>query len=139
MFTEEQIGSGETRSHRIQQELENADSLIVLLSEQAGQSELIHDIVTQAQELQGQRSRLPRILPVRIKCHRPFSYPLNNVLDPLPWALWDGEEDTSRLVQELQGAIAGHPLPIATTTEKQAMVEYPDGACRLISQGILFD
>jgi hypothetical protein len=71
---------------------------------------LQHEIAT-AHDLAKRQNGRPKILPVRLAYHEPFQYPLNTYLDPLNWASWQTPEDTPRLIEALNRAIAGEALP----------------------------
>ncbi|MEM9120012.1 MAG: AAA-like domain-containing protein [Cyanobacteria bacterium P01_F01_bin.56] len=60
----------------------------------------------------------PAILPVRLAYREPFQYPLSAYLDPINWAFWQGPQDTPALIAELQRALAGDTLSIATPQRK---------------------
>jgi hypothetical protein len=54
-----------------------------------------------ASQLQGGK---PRLLPIRVRFHESVRPPLD-ILYPIQHALWDGEQDHARLLQELTPAI----------------------------------
>ena len=110
---------------RIEQEIFQADVLIVLLSEAATCSEMVQREIELARQSQAKRQGLPMILPVRLAYEAPFSYPLSEYLNPLNWAIWRSPADTSRLSQELISAIAGEELPIQPEEAKQRFAEPP--------------
>ena len=76
--------------------------------------------VETAQRLHKEQGR-PRILPVRLAYRDPFPYPLSAYLNPINWALWDGPADTPRLIEELERAIGGEALPIASEGDKRTL------------------
>ncbi|TVQ26553.1 MAG: TIR domain-containing protein, partial [Leptolyngbya sp. DLM2.Bin15] len=108
---------------RIEQEIFQADVLIVLLSEAATCSEMVQREIELARQSQAKRQGLPMILPVRLAYEAPFSYPLSEYLNPLNWAIWSSPADTPRLSQELISAIAGQDLPIAPQEAEQRFTE----------------
>ena len=67
----------------------------------------------------------PRIFPVRVAYRQPFQYPLGAYLNPLNWAMWDGEEDTAGLIEELLRAIAGQSLSIAEAAKPALLQPEP--------------
>ncbi|MFQ5650257.1 MAG: AAA-like domain-containing protein [bacterium] len=100
---------------RIMRELQQTDYLVILLSAHSIQSEMVRAEIQTAHELARQKGGKPRILPVRLAFREPFPYHLRRYLDPINWALWDGPEETPRLIQELTAAIEGREqLPIST-------------------------
>jgi DNA-binding CsgD family transcriptional regulator len=97
-------------AERIDAELRQADVVIVLLSAQAIQSELVAAELATATQLAGTPAGHPAILPVRLAYPAPFPYPVSTYLDSRAWTTWDAPDDTARLVDDLQRAIAGGPL-----------------------------
>jgi AAA-like domain/TIR domain len=91
-------------AQRIEAELNRADFLVVLLSEQSVQSEMMIGELGTAFRLK------KRLLPVRLAWKEPLKYPLSVWLDPINWAFWRGPEDTAWLVGELERALAGGAL-----------------------------
>lgn len=112
-------------AERIEDELKQADYLICFLSEHSIQSEMVAGEVEKAHNYWKQGGK-PAILPVRLDYREPFAYPLSAYLDDINWAFWDGAEDTSRLITELQQAIAGKPLTLNTAAQKQDLLASPE-------------
>lgn len=110
---------------QIKREIFQANALIVLLSAQSVQSEMVQQEIELARQSQAQRQQLPLIFPVRIAYTAPFSYPLNQYLDPLQWATWETPADTQRLIAELQNALTGQSLPIDTKAAKAKLLQLP--------------
>ncbi|MGD1905146.1 MAG: AAA-like domain-containing protein [Leptolyngbyaceae cyanobacterium] len=123
LFIDQSMAVGTNWVAQIKQEIFQADVLLVLLSAESLQSEMVQQELELACQSQAQRRGLPRIFPVRLAHTAPFPYPLNQVLDPLQWAFWEAPEDTQRLIAELQSALAGHPLPIDTEAAKQKLLQ----------------
>jgi serine/threonine protein kinase len=113
VFIDQTMLVGTPWVERIMKELQESDFLIALLSAQAVQSEMLQHEIATAHDLAKRRNGCPRILPVRLAFREPFQYPLNTYLDPINWASWETPEDTPRLIDELQRAIAGEDLPIS--------------------------
>ena len=103
-------------AERIDAELHLADVVIVLLSAQAIQSELVAAELATAAQLAGTPAGHPTILPVRLAYPAPFPYPMSTYLDGRGCATWDTSDDTPRLVGELQQAIAGGSLAVWAAT-----------------------
>jgi hypothetical protein len=99
---------------RIKSELARCDFLVILLSEQSIQSEMVRAEIETAHRLAAERNGRPAILPVRLAYRDPFPYPLNVYLDPLNWASWQSAEDTGKLIEELKRAIAGGAFAAST-------------------------
>ena len=63
-----------------------------------------------AHQLQVERGR-PVLLPIRVSYHERLPPPLGGYLSPINWALWEGPEDTPRLLEQLSKAMSGEALP----------------------------
>ncbi len=122
VFIDQQMAVGVRWRDRIAQEIRQADAMVVLLSEMSVQSEMVELEVKLAQEGAANVGK-PTVLPVRVQYREPFQYPLSVYLDPINWAFWEGPEDTSRLLGELQAALRGGDLPVATAQAKQALLQ----------------
>jgi DNA-binding CsgD family transcriptional regulator len=106
---------------RIDAELYQADVVIVLLSAQSVQSELVIAELATAAQLAGAHAGRPIILPVRLSYSAPFPYPLNTYLGSRSSATWATPDDTTRLVDDLGRAIAGGPLAAQVTVVSASM------------------
>ena len=122
VFIDQSMLVGTPWAERIEAEIRRSDVLIVLLSEQSTQSEMVEREVRLAHKLAAEQAGRPLILPVRLDYREPFPYPLSQYLDPINWAFWAGHGDTPRLIQELQGAIAGGELSVAGEAAKKALL-----------------
>src|SRR5262249_9479452 len=111
VFIDTTIQIGENWAERIQQEITSADYLIVLLSEHSIHSEMVIAQIETAHHHHKAFSK-PAILPVRLAFNEALVYPLSAYLNPLQWALWTKEPDTSQLIDELKDAISGGNLPV---------------------------
>ncbi len=131
VFIDQVMPVGEEWRGRIQRELENCDFLIPLLSASSAHSEMVEYEVSSAHRLgRARASGLPRILPVRVAYTAPFDYPLSAYLNPLNWAFWRSEADTSALAAELRTAISGGELRLADLREKQSLLQPESGLPR---------
>ncbi|MEL6352503.1 MAG: AAA-like domain-containing protein [Cyanobacteria bacterium J06627_28] len=122
IFIDQEMPIGTPWAETIKKEIFQADALIVLLSEQSAQSEMVQQEIALARESAALRQGLPLILPVRLCNTAPFRYPLNETLDPLQWAFWNSAEDTPRLIAEIQSALVGKSLPIETEAAKRKLL-----------------
>lgn len=117
VFIDRKIAVGTNWMERINQEIQCADILIVLLSESSVRSEMVQLEIEKAHH-QAQKTGQPRILPVRVAYQAPFIYPLSEYLNPINWAFWQNASDTSRLLTEVQQAVKGNSLSIDTEIRK---------------------
>lgn len=122
VFIDQTMLVGTPWAERIKTEIQQSDALIVLLSESSVQSEMVLSEVAMAHEFSRSNGERPTILPVRLAYREPFEYPLNFYLDPINWAFWSGPESTSKLIQDLEQALAGNGLPMATPSAKTELV-----------------
>jgi hypothetical protein len=113
-FMDTTLQVGEKWAERIQTAIKESDYLIIFLSENSVHSEMVIAEIETAHNHRKMHGK-PAILPVRLAYNEPLVYPISAYLNPLQWALWDSESDTSRLVAELGRAVSGGSLPSKTT------------------------
>ena len=106
---------------RIDTELNLADVVIVLLSAQSIQSELVIAELATAAQLAGAHAGRPTILPVRLAYPGPFPYPVRTYLDGRACAIWNTSNDTAGLVDDLRRSIAGGSLAAHDATAPAGM------------------
>jgi AAA-like domain/TIR domain/CHAT domain len=123
VFIDQAMLVGTPWAQRIEAELRQADFLIVFLSERAVHSEMVEAEIATAYRLAKEQGRHPLILPVRLDYREPFQYPLSVYLNGINWALWSGNEDTPKLIEELKRAIAGGTLSISTEQSKADLLQ----------------
>ncbi|NET32710.1 MAG: TIR domain-containing protein [Cyanothece sp. SIO1E1] len=112
VFIDQTMLVGTRWAERIETEIRQSDFLITLLSEQSVNSEMVKGEIETAHHLAKQQGGKPVILPVRLDYLEPFQYPLSAYLNGINWALWQGDGDTPRLIEELLQVIAGGEPPI---------------------------
>jgi hypothetical protein len=123
VFIDQRMLVGTRWAEHIEAELRQADYFIVLLSARSVYSEMVEAEIRMACELAQVQQGRPVILPVRLAYREPFQYPLNNYLNQINWAFWEGEEDTPGLIDELMQAIAGGELSIAVEQAKSHLIQ----------------
>jgi len=125
------IRLGENWAERIDQELEQCDYFLLLLSSQSATSEMVTEEVRRARELRDRREeKKPMILPIRVNfpMDSPLNYDLRGYLQRIQQREWHSPEDTPVIVQELLALISqedgGEPwlAPLAETPEPAAPV-----------------
>lgn len=109
VFIDTSMLVGEKWVERIDAEIRQADFLIALLSPFSVNSEMAQTEIELAHRLQEQRGR-PILLPIRVAYHERLPPPLNGYISPINWALWEGPEDTPRLLEQLTKAMSGGAL-----------------------------
>jgi hypothetical protein len=105
VFIDQRITVGVDWSREIEEQLKRSDYMIVFLSRNSVQSEMVTGEVEMAKRLAEKQNGKPKILPVRVAFHDSLPFPLSAYLDPIPYALWETETDTPRLLAELAKAI----------------------------------
>ncbi|MDF5729685.1 MAG: AAA-like domain-containing protein [Rhizonema sp. PD38] len=112
VFIDHRLLIGTRWVESIETELKSADFLIVFLSKQSVNSEMVQWEVSRALELARNQGGKPVILPVRLADTEAFPHPLSIYLNQINWAFWQSVEDTPRLIEELRQAIDGGSLSI---------------------------
>lgn len=107
VFIDQGMAVGENWVKRIQAEVAAADFLVLFLSEQSVQSQMVVEEVRMAVEQRQRSGHQPAILPVRVAFEGALPYDLGAWLNPINYALWRSTADDERLIAELQRAIAG--------------------------------
>lgn len=110
VFIDTSMLVGERWVERIDAEIRQADFFIVLLSPFSVNSEMARTEIELAHQLHAQRGN-PVLLPIRVAYHERLPPPLSGYLSPINWALWEGPEDTPRLLEQLAKAMSGGALP----------------------------
>lgn len=122
VFIDQTLPVGDRWAAEIEAELSRADFLVVLLSANSINSQMVKGEITTAQRLYETQGK-PKILPVRVNYRDPFQYPLSAILDPLNWAFWERDEDTGSLFDEITVAIKGGKLSIKDKTFKERLIQ----------------
>jgi hypothetical protein len=109
VFIDQALPVGTRWSERIDEELQQADFLVALLSANSIQSEMIQTEIATAYDLANDRGGPPpTILPVRLAYRERLQYRLRAYLDRFNAAFWPGPEHTVLLIEELQKAISAN-------------------------------
>lgn len=111
VFIDQTLLVGAKWAAHIEAELRHSDYLIVLLSAQSVDSEMVLAEIETAVSLQKETGK-PVILPVRLAYTEPFRYPLSAYLNPINWAKWNGPADTERVIAELMLAMDSGELGV---------------------------
>ena len=146
----EDISAGSDWASAIMKEIRESDYFILLLSESAGQSEMVIREVEEAYQSFDQRAK-PVILPVRVEFPNDQSpnYKIHRLLRHIQHLNWENERDTPTTTQKLLEIIKGKKqlvLPEPKQKDKNtfqrstphiptpiAPLEVPRGAVRLES------
>jgi hypothetical protein len=99
------IRLGENWPQRVDQELEQADYFLLLLSEKSVASEMVTEEVRRARELRTRNNGKPRILPIRVCFPRnspvELNYDLRSYLLRTQQREWNSPADTPAILEEL--------------------------------------
>lgn len=106
----ESIRLGENWSQRVDDELEQCDFFLLLLSPQSAVSEMVTEEVRRAKQLRDTREdHRPSLLPIRVNF--PFSSPLNydlrGYLQRIQQREWTTDADTPIILQEVLSLVGG--------------------------------
>ncbi|MFH7024433.1 MAG: AAA-like domain-containing protein [Heteroscytonema crispum UTEX LB 1556] len=123
VFIDQRMLVGTSWAERIEIEIRQADFLIIFLSAQSINSEMVEAEISMAHQLAKEQAGRPVILPVRLGYREPFQYPLSVYLNHINWAFWRSAEDTPRLIAELNQAVLGGELSIGEKQAKADLVE----------------
>lgn len=113
VFIDRRLQVGVDWAAEIDRRLRGADVVIVLLSPLALGSEMLAAELKAVEEAaqQGGDGK-PRLLPVRVRYSGPLPPELAGILDRLHYFLWQGPEDTPRLLAEVEQALRVQPAPL---------------------------
>jgi len=106
VFIDGTLRTGEAWLEEIDRQIKASDFLVVLLSKQSADSEMVQAEVRRAYEyrkLQG----CPHTLPVRITYERLLPYSIDAFLNPFQYVVWQSEADDERVAHEILAAIEG--------------------------------
>ena len=117
------IPMGKDWLSEINNELEECDYLLLLLSKNSLASEMVLEEVQKIKELQ-RGSDFPAILPVRINL--PFDYNINYALlkqiDKIQQLVWESEQDTKKIVEKISMVISKSGF-LESSTESLSLIE----------------
>jgi hypothetical protein len=123
VFIDRMMPVGTNWPERLKAEIEQSDYLVLLLSEKSVHSQPLQWEVETAHNVAALRGGSPTMLPVRLNYPEDFEYPLSEYLKPLHWTVWSGPNDTPRIIEELQQAIAGGGLPMDNRAKMDGIVQ----------------
>jgi hypothetical protein len=115
VFVDRPGPSGVEWAAEIRHQVGAADTVVPLLSETSIHSEMLaYEVELASQAAQTQKGR-PRLLPIRVDYAGPlpFSSTLARILEPLPYVLWQSDQDDAGLVEQIVKALQrpSSPLP----------------------------
>jgi hypothetical protein len=90
----------------IDRQIKASDSLVVLLSKESADSEMVQAEVRRAYEYRKLQGR-PCTLPVRMAYEGLLPYSIDTFLNPLQYVVWQSDADNERVGNEILAAIKG--------------------------------
>lgn len=125
LFIDLSMRVGEDWVQRISDEIKGADYFVLVISEQAMQSQMVAEEARLAHATQRAHGR-PVFLPVRLAYDGELPYDLGAILNRLNYALCNSAEDVPRVASELLAAIEHDALlPAADTPRKGLAADIP--------------
>lgn len=112
VFFDQAIPIGKDWVRSIEENLEQADFLILLISAASVDSHMLWREIEHARSLAKSRGGKPAILPVRMGYSGALPYPLGAYLDRIQYAYWEGYDDTPRLIEDLLNAISSGEVEV---------------------------
>ena len=126
-FIDGSLRTGEAWLEEIDRQIKTSDFLVVLLSKESADSEMVQAEVRRAYEyrkLQGH----PEILPVRVAYEGLLPYSIDAFLNPLQYVVWQSDADDERVGREILAAVEGR-LP-----EREPIHLEPAAGERILSE-----
>lgn len=106
VFVDQRIRVGQDWPKIVEQELQDADCVIVLLSQDSIVSDMVIHEVSIAYKLKSQHDK-PHLLPVRLALRGELPYDLGAMLHRVQHARWEKEGDERDLATQLHQALVG--------------------------------
>lgn len=110
---QESIEGGADWANRIAKEICEADFVLAFISSASVPSEMFEDEVELAHLYARENNGSPAIIPIRLKYSERLHYPLSSYLNHIQWISWQSDEDTPRLVKNVQRAVSGFRTPVS--------------------------
>lgn len=105
-FMDAVMRSGDNWLERIDIEIKESDFLVVLISKDSANSEMVQAEVRRAYNYRRAQGH-PHILPIRIAFEDLLPYTIDAFINPFQYIIWRKDEDTERVGFELLNAISG--------------------------------
>ncbi|MFO7662190.1 MAG: AAA-like domain-containing protein [Chloroflexota bacterium] len=121
-FIDKSMRVGTTWLDEIDHQLSQSDYLIVLLSNQSADSEMVQQEVYRAYEYRRTQG-WPIILPIRIQFDGMLPYSIAAFINARQYLVWTSEADNQRVLSELLGVLKGNVLDQPFSAE--AFIRYP--------------
>jgi hypothetical protein len=106
IFIDQTMRAGTAWLEEIDQQIKGADFLVVLLSKESADSEMVQSEIRRAHDYRRQQGH-PHLLPVRLAYEELLPYTIDAFLSPYQYIAWQDEDDNERLTEEILAAIQG--------------------------------
>jgi hypothetical protein len=129
VFIDGTLRTGVAWLEEIDRQLRVSDFLVVLLSKESADSEMVQAEVIRAYEYRKSQGR-PHTLPVRMAYEGLLPYSVAAFLDPLQYVVWENEADNERVGRDILAAIEGRlpeQAPIQTRSVAEGLILSEDG------------
>ena len=126
VFIDTTMRTGAAWLDEIDRQIKDSDFLIVLLSPNSVDSEMVKSEVQRAAEYRKLQSK-PQTLPVRMGFEELLPYSLGAFLNPLQYVVWADANDNARVRDEILAALAGALPDQAAVAPVTGMVVTDDG------------
>lgn len=104
IFIDQHMRSGEAWLDRIDAEIKASDFLIMLLSAESIDSEMVRSEINRGYEYQKIQGR-PKLLPIRVAFDGMLPYAIAAFLNPTQYVSWHSPGDNEKIVNEISQAI----------------------------------
>lgn len=124
IFIDKTIRTGTNWLEKIDQEIREADFLVVLLSKESADSEMVQQEVYRAYEYRKERGH-PDILPIRVKYTGLLPYSIAAFVNSSQYVVWQSQADDDHICKEILQAINGKlpdRKPILTEASNEIVV-----------------
>jgi hypothetical protein len=112
VFIDQTLRTGDNWLEEIDQQIKASDFLIVLLSKESADSEMVQAEVSRAYEYRKLQGK-PHPVPVRLAYEGLLPYTLAAFLSPQQYVVWQNEADNERVAHDILAAVEGR-LPLQT-------------------------
>ncbi|VAW33075.1 hypothetical protein MNBD_CHLOROFLEXI01-502 [hydrothermal vent metagenome] len=123
VFIDQDLRTGEAWLDRIDAEIKAADYLILLLSADSIDSEMVRSEISRANEYQKAQGK-PQLLPVRVAFDGMLPYAIAAFLNPKQYVVWqspaDNEAVVAAIVQAIDETLGDLPDPFSQIPETEA-------------------
>jgi hypothetical protein len=100
------MGVGTNWLEELDRKIKESDFMVVLLSRESAESEMVQAEVRRAYEFR-QRQGRPRVLPVRLSYEGLLPYSIDAYVENLQWLTWQSSKDNARIAEEILSVIHG--------------------------------